>query len=126
MNAMAEDLRSDGALQAQWARVRARLREEYGAPAYRSWFRPMSLVELRDGCVRIAVPARFMRDWVAQHYGDRMRALWNAENSDVVAVEFVIAAGAEPAEAASREAADGPDLKDISASLDPRCTFENF
>jgi chromosomal replication initiator protein len=127
MSAMAEDLRSDGGLQAQWARVRARLREEYGGPAYRSWFRPMSLVEVSDGCVRIAVPARFMRDWVAQHYGDRLRALWNAENNAVVAVEFMIAASAEPVEpSAGRDAADATDLKDVSASLDPRFTFENF
>ena len=66
------------ALQAQWARVRGRLREEYGEPAYRSWLRPLTLVGLADGVLRIAVPARFMRDWVAQHYADRLRALWKA------------------------------------------------
>jgi len=124
---MAEDLRGDGTVQAQWARVRARLREEYGVPVYRSWFRPMTLVDVSEGCVRIALPARYMRDWVAQHYGDRLRTLWNGENSAVTAVEFIIAAGAEPVEVVMpRETLDTPDLKDIGASLDPRFTFENF
>ena len=137
----------DAMLQAQWARVRGRLREEFGEAAYRNWLRSMSLVELRDGVVRISVPTRFFRDWIAQHYSDRLRALWNAENDAVTSVEIIMSAGAaaepeivprettprEPApretvvrEAAKDSTAEPQDLKDVSATLDPRFTFENF
>jgi chromosomal replication initiator protein len=131
VSAMADNRGHDAELQAQWARVRGRLRDEFGEPAYRSWLRSMTFAGLRDGCVRIAVPTRFLRDWVAQHYSDRLRALWNAENDTVTAIEVILGAGASQAEAptvepAPREAVELPDDKDIYATLDRRFTFENF
>ena len=60
-------------------------------PAYRSWFKSMTLPESRDGMRSIAVPSRFLRDWVAQHYSDRMRAMWNAENDAVTEFEIIAA-----------------------------------
>jgi len=132
MMAESRDRHSD--LQSQWARVRARLREEFGLAAYRSWFRTMTLVDMRDGRVRIAVQTRFLRDWAAQHYADRLRGLWMAENPEVTAIEIVLGASGSPALEAeapaaappAREVADAPDDKDVGATLDPRLTFENF
>ena len=71
---------TDNDIQGQWARVRARLREEFGEAAFRSWLRSMTLFEVAEGRARIGVPTRFLRDWVAAHYADRIRALWNGEN----------------------------------------------
>ncbi|HUK60963.1 MAG TPA: chromosomal replication initiator protein DnaA [Stellaceae bacterium] len=141
MTAMARRDDHDPHVQGQWARVRARMREEFGEPAYRSWLRSMTFIELVDGRVRIAVPTRFLRDWVAQHYADRLRALWNAENSSVAAVEILLGGAPAPGEAAeparreakpeksekSIEKGEEPvDDKDVGAALDPRFTFENF
>jgi len=128
---------SGGDMQAQWARVRGRLREEFGEAAFRSWLKSMTLAEVDENCVRIGVPTRFLRDWVAAHYADRVRALWNAENAAVTAVDIFVSGGAAQAEAiapsasAAREketavpAEPGED-KEIGAALDPRFTFENF
>ncbi|HEX7968122.1 MAG TPA: chromosomal replication initiator protein DnaA [Stellaceae bacterium] len=133
-------------IQAQWARVRGRLRDEFGEAAFRSWLKSMTLAEVVDGRVRIGVPTRFLRDWVAAHYADRIRALWNGENGAIAAIDIFVSGGmpqgevAAPAlvggkeradgvarEAAAREgAAETGDDKDISAPLDPRFTFENF
>jgi chromosomal replication initiator protein len=129
-------------IQAQWARVRGRLREEFGEAAFRSWLKSMTLAEVNDGSVRIGVPTRFLRDWVAAHYADRLRALWNAENTAITAVDIFVnggAAQAEPVPPAApaapaarerdREAAATPEPseeKEIGAALDPRFTFENF
>ena len=66
---------SGGDIQAQWARVRGRLRDEFGEAAFRSWLKSMTLTDVADGRVRIGVPTRFLRDWVAAHYADRIRAL---------------------------------------------------
>jgi chromosomal replication initiator protein len=134
---MANDTGRSNELQAQWARVRGRMREEFGDAAFRSWLRQMTLVGTEENRVRIAVGTRFLRDWAAQHYADKLRALWNSENPAITAVEIVVAGGSAslPAESEAlpprdttppREADPGPDEKDISASLDPRFTFENF
>jgi chromosomal replication initiator protein len=125
-------------IQTQWARVRGRLRDEFGEAAFRSWLKSMTLAEVADGRVRIGVPTRFLRDWVAAHYADRIRALWNGENGTIAGIDiFVSGSGAPPPDmpapavitTAAKEAPaalEGGDEKDMSAPLDPRFTFENF
>jgi chromosomal replication initiator protein len=128
----------------EWARVVGRLKEEVGETAYRSWLRSMRLERIEGGEGVIAVPTRFLRNWVATHYADRLLALWRAENERMsrltIIVEPRIAALAQgkeeevsvpmPMPAASAEPAGVPDIADdranLSAPLDPRFTFENF
>ncbi len=127
---------TDGDVQGQWARVRARLREEFGEAAFRSWLRSMTLFEVTDGRARIGVPTRFLRDWVAAHYADRIRALWNGENPAITIIDVFVsgaAANAIPARPRPRgddgvvvPPASADERGDISAPLDPRFTFENF
>jgi chromosomal replication initiator protein len=81
----------DGTVTAQWQRVRARLREEFGEAAYRSWLCSLTLAEVVEGAVRIEVPTRFLRDWVLAHYVDRIRALWIGENRAISKVEVTVA-----------------------------------
>src|SRR5690348_6620527 len=132
---MTEPASRKGDIQSQWARVRGRLREECGDAAYRAWLKSMTLYGVDEGRVRIGVPTRFLRDWVSQHYSDRIRALWNDEDDAIAAVEILVTGRtvAQPVEAESAlPASDGvepsaaTEEKDISAPLDPRFTFENF
>ncbi len=123
-------------IQSQWARVRGRLRDEFGEAAFRSWLKSMTLAEVSEGRVRIGVPTRFLRDWVASHYADRIRALWSGENDKIAAVDIFVSSGATPSSAAPptpagtdemREgAAEAAEDREIGAPLDPRFTFENF
>ncbi len=136
---------SDDRIAAQWARVRGRLRAEFGDAAFGSWLKPMTLADIRKSTVRIAVPTRFMRDWVATHYGERIRALWQEENQAFRSVDIIVdphrraaaGAGYDPVADDDAAAEDGAALADvalrgashrvdISARLDPRLTFENF
>ena len=86
---MAGDDRA-ASLDEQWARVRGRLRGEVGEAAYRSWLKPLTLVSVKKGVVRLAVPTRFMRDWVLGNYAQRIEALWRDEELDVAQVEIVV------------------------------------
>ena len=127
----------------QWTRVRARLRGEVGEGAYKSWLKPLTLAEIDDGEVRIAVPTRFMRDWVVAHYADRLAALWADENAAVRSVDIIVsptrngaaakpdgngvdhpAAATEPRLASRPIGSDR--VEDFGAPLDPRFTFEAF
>ena len=84
---------SAGSLAEQWARVRGRLRNEVGEAAFRSWLKPLNLVPPGaedDGVVRMAVPTRFMRDWISSNYLDRIRALWRSEAPGLAGVEIVV------------------------------------
>jgi chromosomal replication initiator protein len=141
-----------GAVTAQWQRVRARLREEFGEAAYRSWLCALTLIEVNGNEARIEVPSRFLRDWVVAHYVDRIRALWMSENRAISKVEVVVAQqrsgvpmpadddafdgdlpalspdAVEPAPMPMPAAmtVDAEGEREVSAPLDLRFTFENF
>jgi chromosomal replication initiator protein len=118
-------------LTAQWARIRGRLRAEYGEAAYRSWLKPMTFVGVEGSRVRISVPTRFMRDWIESQYAERLVSLWTLEASSVEGVD-VFVTGDEAEDNDALPAASPAALREtevqnnISAPLDPRFTFENF
>ncbi len=142
--------------QAEWDRVKTRLKQEFGDSAYKSWVTPIVATSLRDGEVELSVPTRFMRDWITTHYAERIRALWNGENPSVRKVTLKVDAGkpetpraeapkmtnAPPVAApAARPAGlsrvparpmvesapqNGALGPDLSAPLDARYNFENF
>jgi chromosomal replication initiator protein len=140
-----------GPLENQWKKISGLLRAEIGEAAYRSWLKPMSIHGHKEGTVTMAVPTRFMRDWVMAHYADRLCALWGDENPVVQGIDFVVyreggrpdgeglpcqmvapprlavppvAAIDQPAAEDRRNGADAD--SSISAPLDPRFTFDNF
>ncbi|MBT4772827.1 MAG: chromosomal replication initiator protein DnaA [Rhodospirillaceae bacterium] len=145
---------NDGTLTEQWTRVRAKLRTDVGEAAFNSWLKPLILGDFNAGRLRVAVPTRFMRDWIDQNYGTRLTELWAAENDTVQSVEIIvepsqtiIQAGAPPrqplaqrieSEAAPRdsEVAAGAGVTagsppengfgDIRAALDERFKFGSF
>ena len=80
----------------QWTRVRGRLRAEVGEAAYRSWLKPLILAGSRNGKLRLAVPTRFMRDWVASNYAARLSALWGEEDPTIGGIEIVVQPPARP------------------------------
>jgi chromosomal replication initiator protein len=134
------------ALAAQWSRIQARLLAEVGAIEYRTWLEHMTLSGLDAGEVTIRLPTLFVRDWVRTHYGNRLAALWRAENAAVHHVEFRVGGGAtrraetpplppqptpdafEPAANATVPASpiDRGERGAETAALDPRFTFESF
>ncbi|PKR53665.1 chromosomal replication initiator protein DnaA [Thalassospira marina] len=75
-----------------WKIVREKLRSEFGATAYRYWLDPVALITVEAGVARLGAPNRAMRDWVSQHYLDRIQAFWHAEDPNVHFVEVVVAA----------------------------------
>jgi chromosomal replication initiator protein len=135
---------SSFSLDGQWKRVSGLMRAEIGEAAYRSWLKPMVVRGENGGLVTMAVPTRFMRDWVIAHYADRLRALWGGENPAVQGIDIVVlpnhAASSPndvPAMACARETAAVLPARggkataetasnEIGAPLDPRFTFENF
>jgi chromosomal replication initiator protein len=121
---------------AQWARVRGVMRAEVGEAAYRSWLKPLTLVDVTRGIARMSVPTSFMRDFVVSHYSERLRQLWAEENPAICGVDIAIQAHVEtvrdivteqPVVSARVPAAPAGEADpDQEGDLDPRYTFENF
>jgi chromosomal replication initiator protein len=132
-------------IEQQWAQVRTLLRAEIGDTAYSTWLKPLDLGEIDGDRVVIAVPTQFLRDWVATHYADKIRAIWVRINPHVRSVMLQVRnAGSPPIRSAETPAADpGPAeqvppaieivvrddataLEELGARLDARSTFETF
>ncbi len=143
-------------LAAQWARIRGRLQQEVGEVEYRTWLRQMTLAGIDGDEIALHLPTRFLRDWVREHYSDRLSALWQAENPAARRVDIRVGGGA-PAMgglAESRGPSSEPHAStprgvpradergdprgdprgdnrnelrsDLTAGLDPRFTFDAF
>ena len=128
----------------EWTGVLGHLKKEVGEAAYRSWLEPLSLVQCDQGHATLAAPTRFLRDWAATHYADRLLALWHVENPAVTRVSVVVApmparngvvkmnGSAEGQKSlhasAPLEPTSGVDIGEEKAqpALDQRFTFENF
>jgi chromosomal replication initiator protein len=132
-----------------WPKLRAMLRDRFGETAFRRWLEPVAgtVETLPSGeyLLSLALPTRFMRDWVEAHYGETMRLLWQ-QVAGSTRVEFNVAAPSAkqpqltavvtsdvkkefPSDMAFpglvaplANAAPGEGMAD----LDPRFTFENF
>jgi len=127
-----------------WARVRARLRQEVGDVEYRNWLRQMSLSGIDGEAICINLPTRFLRDWVRDHYGDRLRTLCQAEMPGVRVVELRVQATISPEQPSIEQevqdtsplaeslapipptAPTEPQRNDWLVPLDPRFTFDSF
>lgn len=144
------------ALADQWRRVRSRLQAELGEATFNSWFKQVELVGADDGRVALTVPTRFIRNWIASHYADRLGELWADEDAGYTRVDIAVSAEVAPqrrpdaapecAEAAplradeargaatARPAAQpmpqpmpqGFEDAGVGAPLDPRFTFDAF
>ncbi len=149
---MIDSKQTNRQIDASWLRVRDRLRREIGNTTFERWIESVALEALRDTKVVLAVPTRFLCDWVAPRYGDRLRALWQIEVPTVKSIDFVVrSALSEPEEhprgsqGSTRDAlvsepdrkdvalvdgessSNGPvDGGDIGARLDRRYSFDNF
>ncbi|MBL4802987.1 MAG: hypothetical protein JKY45_13975, partial [Emcibacter sp.] len=138
-------------MEEDWARVLGRLRSEFDDSIFNSWFKPLALVNIEDGCAIMAAPTRFMSNWLSSNYADRIRSAWAAENSSVSDIRFIVLSAFSPNIEASAAVRDGADTSpagtpqsakaaeviskprviqvkesEFGAPLDPRFTFESF
>jgi chromosomal replication initiator protein len=103
-------------LAAEWGRVRTRLQGEVGEVEYRTWLRQMTLGGADGDEVTVLLPTRFLRDWVRSHYGDRITALWQAENGRVRRVDIRVG---QPPEGLTTSVATTPAVSAAAAAAGP-------
>jgi len=119
-----------------WKKVHADMRSEFGEAVFRSWLKPLSLQAFYHGTMEVSVPTRFMRDWIQNHYADRILAMCAEAHEDIKRLQIVVVQGAildEPEEAAvdatpakANQNEQQEMLAEISSPLDERFKFENF
>jgi chromosomal replication initiator protein len=137
----------------QWARVRARLRQEFGESVYRNWLKSLTMDRIEGAAAVITAPTPFIRDRIITQFGERLTAAWAIESGGSIDRIEIISAGrsARPPAEANTDAeqanideeagaagdqppprrtpparASGLDRDTLSGHLDQRFTFDNF
>mgnify|MGYP001056018269 CR=1 FL=1 len=101
---------AEQSLESVWARVRGRMRQDCGETEFRSWLKPLELVEAHPGGIVLAVPSRFMRDWVATHYLDRICQISREEFGRPISVEVIARPSKRPS-VKTEDAVDGSSVR---------------
>ena len=119
-----------------WKKVHNDMRNEFGEAIFRSWLKPLKLQAFYHGTMEVSVPTRFMRDWIQNHYAERILAMCVEESAngdeEVKRLQIVVVQNAilddEPDQEAPTKANQNQkiDVSDISSPLDERFTFDTF
>ncbi|MCB1651403.1 MAG: chromosomal replication initiator protein DnaA [Alphaproteobacteria bacterium] len=115
-----------------WNVVHNDMRGEFGEAIFRSWLKPLTLQAFYHGTMEVSVPTRFMRDWIQNHYAERILAMCVEASEEIKRLQIVVVQNAiiddEPIEAKPAKANQNKkiDLSEVSSPLDPRLTFESF
>ena len=123
-----------------WARVRAKLRQEFGESVYRSWFKPLVLRAVDGSKVELSAPTTFMQERIEVQYSSRIKEIWILESGGSIKTLGITVLSASSSENLGRN--NNLELKQesqlplvsknakvenpLEAALDSRFTFENF
>ena len=140
----AKEVTVEGSIDMQWGTVLDCLRADFDENTYKSWIKPLALINIEDGRAIMAAPTRFMRNWLMSNFAERIKAAWKTVNDGVLDIEIVVLSGfsgsdkenltvAEPQQnnnlsvkAAPKEQNRVISDNEFGAPLDPRFTFESF
>ncbi len=117
----------------QWGELKEQIRHAVGQNKFRNWIEPLEFSGVSDGVVTLAVPTRFIGNYVAQHFGDMILYKMSRVNPDVRKLDFQVSANCAavpgspeaPRVAQPARPARG-DSPLHSAPLDDRFRFETF
>lgn len=72
----------------EWGRIQSRLRAELGEDVFSSWFGRVELEHFASGRVQLSVPTRFLKNWLENHYSDRVLTCCRNELKGVESLHF--------------------------------------
>lgn len=99
----------------QWGLICNQLKTEFGATAFDSWLKPLTVGDFNNGVMNICAPTAFMKNWVVTHYADRINKIWEQQDPSVKKINFIVQNGLS-----DRRSVDTSLLKKISSTPTPQ------
>lgn len=128
----------------QWNLVLDTLRTEIDENTYKSWFKPLALINIDGGRAIMAAPTRFMRNWLLSNFAERLKNAWQRVNMEVTDIDIIVLSGFQgtdkdieddgiqkPESITKPKAKSNASVKMVNESsfgapLDARFTFDSF
>tara|TARA_B100000579_G_C22797538_1_gene837972 strand:- start:47 stop:1435 length:1389 start_codon:yes stop_codon:yes gene_type:complete len=124
-----------------WEKIKQKLKKEVGETAFNNWLKQLKFNSSDKETLTVSVPTKFLRDWIATHYADKIKKVCKEKNPDFLSLKIVvkqnsgrIIPGTERI-VKNQEENKSLDIRsqqsfsypgDFGAPLDPRFTFDNF
>lgn len=136
----AANKKNDVDFSGNWQLIIEQLKKEFGNATYKSWFSHLKLVDVKGSEVILEAPTRFIREWIANNYLNRIKDLCRNQRPSIYSVEIVINKTNKITPINNNVITSGVDVtgqnigviglaknnNNISSPLDRRFTFENY
>lgn len=108
-----------------WKKIQVCLYNLYGEATYNSWLSSLRFISSRNGEVLLSVSTRFIKEWIAVHYMEKVLSLWQNEDNSICSIDIQVV----------EEKDSHPNIMlkskeeinhNLGSPLDPRFTFDNF
>ena len=113
----------------QWTQALAEIKEQIGAQNFETWIAPIRFVSRNKNEVVLEVPNKFFRDWLTEHYINKLEAVLSSSARLAVRVIFQVnekAAKLPTSEKAAKKDERERDKPQRASNLVAKYTFENF
>ena len=118
-----------------WSLIQSDLKIKLGIDVYESWIKKIELFEEFNNYILLAVPTRFIRDWITSRYLDQILQTIKKHKKGIIRIEFKIIENKDDTFTNSNDQNKISDLENISFikdsylqynRIDPNKRFENL
>ena len=115
-----------------WPSIVSELKKSLDKDTFQNWIKPISYESQNDKTLVLAVPTRFLRDWIIKNYAPVIKRVCLDQGSSISKLAIIVKEKNKRiipgTEAIYQDKEDDEDTyyDDISAPLDPKFTFDNF
>ncbi len=73
-----------------WKAIQTQMKNKLGPEIYESWLKKINFLDEFKNYILLAVPTRFIRDWITSRYLDQILQIIKGYKEDIIRIEFKI------------------------------------
>ena len=73
-----------------WKSFKKDLKKVVGETAYNNWLKQLDFLTLKEEVISLSVPTKFLRDWIVNHYADKIKSHCKVYNKKIEVLKIVV------------------------------------
>ena len=74
----------------EWQNFKKELKKVVGDTAYNNLLKKLGFISIEDNTISLSVPTKFLRDWIVNHYTDKIKNHCKKYNNSIEILKFVV------------------------------------
>ena len=71
-------------------KIRELIGDEETQKFYNNWLKKIDFLSLENNTITLSVPTKFLRDWIVNHYADKIKSQCKKSNSNIEVLKIVV------------------------------------